>query len=387
MTTLFVSANDASGDVHAAALVRALRPVVPDLRVVGLGGAELEKAGCELLVSQREIAVGGLVEVLPGLPRIVSAWRTLTRSLAELRPELVLLVDSPDLNLPLARRARRLGLPVLYYVCPQVWAWRRGRVRKIARRVDRMAAIFPFEVEVFAGTGLSVDFVGHPLVESTQRVLDEVSPAAARRALGLGEDDRVVALLPGSRRGEIAHVLPLFLETARALHARDPRLVFAIAVAPTVSLQDVVGLVRQAKLPSLLRVHTFEGRTHEVVRAARVALAKPGTVSLEVVLLGTPLVVAGRAHPLTAAVLRRVVRVPSLTMANLIAGAPVVPELLQEQARPERIALAVWTLLDGAAREAQLARFAALRRRLGDGGAAERAARIACEMLHGSPAA
>jgi lipid-A-disaccharide synthase len=387
VTTLFVSANDASGDVHAAALVRALRPVVPDLRVVGLGGAELEKAGCELLVSQREIAVGGLVEVLPGLPRIVSAWRTLTRSLAELRPELVLLVDSPDLNLPLARRARRLGLPVLYYVCPQVWAWRRGRVRKIARRVDRMAAIFPFEVEVFAGTGLSVDFVGHPLVESTQRVLDEVSPAAARRALGLGEDDRVVALLPGSRRGEIAHVLPLFLETARALHARDPRLVFAIAVAPTVSLQDVVGLVRQAKLPSLLRVHTFEGRTHEVVRAARVALAKPGTVSLEVVLLGTPLVVAGRAHPLTAAVLRRVVRVPSLTMANLIAGAPVVPELLQEQARPERIALAVWTLLDGAAREAQLARFAALRRRLGDGGAAERAARIACEMLHGSPAA
>jgi lipid-A-disaccharide synthase len=387
VTTLFVSANDASGDVHAAALVRALRPLVPDLRVVGLGGAELEKAGCELLVSQREIAVGGLVEVLPGLPRIVSAWRTLTRSLAELRPELVLLVDSPDLNLPLARRARRLGLPVLYYVCPQVWAWRRGRVRKIARRVDRMAAIFPFEVEVFAGTGLSVDFVGHPLVESTQRVLDEVSPAAARRALGLGEDDRVVALLPGSRRGEIAHVLPLFLETARALHARDPRLVFAIAVAPTVSLQDVVGLVRQAKLPSLLRVHTFEGRTHEVVRAARVALAKPGTVSLEVVLLGTPLVVAGRAHPLTAAVLRRVVRVPSLTMANLIAGAPVVPELLQEQARPERIALAVWTLLDGAAREAQLARFAALRRRLGDGGAAERAARIACEMLHGSPAA
>lgn len=387
MTTLFVSANDASGDVHAAALVRALRPLVPDLRVVGLGGAELEKAGCELLVSQREIAVGGLVEVLPGLPRIVSAWRTLARSLAELRPELVLLVDSPDLNLPLARRARRLGLPVLYYVCPQVWAWRRGRVRKIARRVDRMAAIFPFEVEVFAGTGLSVDFVGHPLVESTQRVLDEVSPAAARRALGLGEDDRVVALLPGSRRGEIAHVLPLFLETARALHARDPRLVFAIAVAPTVSPQDVVGLVRQAKLPSLLRVHAFEGRTHEVVRAARVALAKPGTVSLEVVLLGTPLVVAGRAHPLTAAVLRRVVRVPSLTMANLIAGAPVVPELLQEQARPERIALAVWTLLDGAAREAQLARFAALRRRLGDGGAAERAARIACEMLHGSPAA
>jgi lipid-A-disaccharide synthase len=383
MTTVLVSAADASGELHAAGLVAELRALDPSVRVLGLGGAAMEKAGVELVVHQRELAVGGLVEVLRDLRRIVASWRQLVRVLRESRPDLVILVDAPDFNIPFARRAQRAGIPVLSYISPPVWAWRRGRIAKIARRVDRMAVIFPFERHVYAETNLPVDFVGHPLVDLLAPLAQGRDAPAARRALELAEERPLVALLPGSRRNEVRDTLPLQLEVARALHARDPRVAFCLAVAPSIPRQMVDDVLARAGLPPRLDVAVREGRTYEVLLAADVALAKPGTATVESALLGTPLVVAARANPLTAWIMRRVVKVPSFTMPNLIAGREIVPEFLQQHARPERVAQAVGELLSGPARERQLAELAALRERLGAGGAARRAAEIAIEMVGG----
>jgi lipid-A-disaccharide synthase len=383
LKSVLISAGDASGELHAAALAEELRRRTPEVRLFGLGGPAMEKAGVELVVPQHELAIGGLFEVLTDLPRIVSAWRRMNRALIERRPDLVILVDSPDFNLPFAKRAKRQGVPVLYYVSPQVWAWRRGRIRRIAKRVDRLAVIFPFEPEVYAGTGLAVDFVGHPL-------LDRLTPLATRervevrRALALAVDRPLVLLLPGSRRNEVRRTLPLQLAAARALHARDPRVAFAIAVAPSIAREAIDEAIAAETLPSLLDLTVIEGRTHEAIRAADVALAKPGTVTLEVALLGTPLVVTTRVNPFTAWLIRRLVRVSSYTMPNLIAGRTVVPEFLQEDAEPDRIAEALSGLLAGPDREAQLQALGALPEALGGGGAARRAADIAQEMALGA---
>jgi lipid-A-disaccharide synthase len=381
--SVLFSAGDASGELHAAALAEELRRRTPDVRLFGLGGPAMEKAGVELVVPQHDLAVGGLFEVLTDLPRIVSAWRRMNRALVERRPDLVILVDSPDFNLPFAKRAKRQGVPVLYYVSPQVWAWRRGRVRRIAARVDRLAVIFPFEPEVYAGTGLDVDFVGHPL-------LDRLTPLATRdraevrRALSLGSDRPLVLLLPGSRRNEVRRTLPLQLAAARALHAHDPRVAFAVAVAPSIAREAIDEAIAAEALPAMFDLTVIEGRTHEAIRAADVALAKPGTVTLEVALLGTPLVVTTRVNPFTAWLIRRLVQVSSYTMPNLIAGRTVVPEFLQEDADPQRIAEALAGLLTGPARETQLQALHALPEALGGGGAARRAADIAQEMALGA---
>jgi lipid-A-disaccharide synthase len=352
------------------------------VRLLGLGGAEMEKAGVEIVVPQSEIAVGGLVEVLRDLGRIVSAWRRLGRALRENRPALAILVDSPDFCIPFARRARRAGVPVLYFVSPQVWAWRRYRIRKLARRVDRMAAIFPFEPREYAGSGLRVEFVGHPLVDRIGAP-DAAERAAARARLGFAGGDRIVALLPGSRRNELATSLPLQLAAAQLLHREDPALRFALALAPSLARETLDAKLAALPAARELPLDVFEGATYDVVRAADVVVTKPGTATVEIALLGTPLVVAARANPLTAAIARRVVRLPSLTMVNLIAGEPVVPELLQEDARPERLAAAVRELL-GSAGAAQRRRLAEVRERLGGGGAARRVAAIATEMIRGS---
>lgn len=382
MSTVLLSVGDASGDVYAGDFVRELLQLRPGTRFLGMGGTELAKTGMEIVVDQREVAVGGLFELLPDLPRVVRAWRRMVAALHRVRPDLVVLVDSSGFNLPFARRAKRLGIPTLYYVSPQVWGWRRGRIHKIARFVSRLAVIFPFEPKVYEGTGVPVEFVGHPLVERLAE-MSHVDKASARRALGLPASARIVALLPGSRRNEIHHVLPLQLETARVLHARDPRIQFVMPCAPSVDREALDQAVQRAQLPSLLELQVQRGDAHRVLRAADVALCKPGTSTLEAALLGCPLVVAARSNRLTAFVLRRLVRVEYLAMPNLIAGEAVVPELLQEQADPERVADAVQALLEGPARAAQEARLTSLRAGLSRGGAARRAAEIAQEMIVG----
>ncbi len=383
MSTVLLSVGDASGDVYASDFVRELRARIPDARFLGLGGAEMEKAGVELVVHQREVAVSGLFELIPDLHRIVSAWRRMTAALREVRPDLVVLVDSSGFNIPFARRARRLGCPTLYYVSPQVWAWRTGRIRKLARWVNQLAVIFPFEPAVYEGTRVPVEYVGHPLVERLARVTASVDRESARRELGLPASARIVALLPGSRGSELRYVLPLQLEVARVLHARDPRIHFILPRAASLARETVEAGIRAAHLPSLLHVDVLDGRSQVAMRAADVALLKPGTSTLEAALLDCPIVVAARTNPLTAWILRRLVRVETLTMPNLIAGEAIVPEFLQNDARPEAVADAVLALLEGPARDAQRARLAVVRQTLAKGGAAARAAEIAAGMMGG----
>jgi lipid-A-disaccharide synthase len=331
------------------------------------------------------------------LAGVVRAWRAVGAALERERPDLVVLVDSAGFNLPLARRIRRrLGVPILYFVAPQVWAWRTRRIRKLAARVDRLAVIFPFEPEVYQGTGLQVDFVGHPLVDAIGDRSGDVSagPAAeadrdadrsaARKRCGLDESaGRVVALMPGSRRNEIASHLELQLETAGLLQAEDPTTRFLLAVAP--SLRGAPGrelrTACQGHIDAGLSLTLCDGGARDAIVAADVVLAKPGTITVECALIGRPLVVMGRAHPLTAWILRRAIRVPSLTMPNLIADEAIVPEFLQNEAVPERLADALRSLMEGPTRDTQLARFAEVRQALGGGGAVDRACEIAEEML------
>ena len=383
MSTVLLSVGDASGDVYASDFVRELRAQRPDARFLGLGGVEMEKAGVEIVVHQREMAVSGLFELLPHLPRIVSCWRRMTAALRSARPDLVVLVDSSGFNIPFARRAHRQGCPTLYYVSPQVWGWRTGRVRKLARWVNQLAVIFPFEPEVYAQTRVPVEYVGHPLLERLRDVTLSLDRDAARRSLGLPAEARLVALLPGSRQSELRHLLPLQLEVARVLHARDPRIHFAMPRAASIAPETLEAGLRAARLPQLLRIDVIEGRSQAVLRAADAALLKPGTSTLEAALLGCPMVVAARTNPLTAWLLRRLVVVDSLTMPNLIARQPIVPEFLQEDAEPARVAEALLELLDGPARDAQVARLGVVREALSRGGAARRAAELAAGMLGG----
>lgn len=386
MPTVLISAGDASGDAHAAGLARAVADRRPDVRLVGLGGEALRKAGVELVADQAALAIGGLVELTGGVGGIVRAWRRVTAALDAHRPDLVVLVDSGGFNLPLARRVRRTtDARVLYYVAPQVWAWRRGRLRKIARRVDRVAVIHPFEADVYRAAGIAAEFVGHPLVDDLASLRTRFGRSDACALAGLDPRRRWVALLPGSRRNEVDRHLPVALETARRLHARAPGLGFALALAPSVDPERVEACVRAAALPAALPLAVVCDRTREVLIASELALAKPGTVTVEAMLLGCPMVVFGRAHPITAAVVRRMVSVPWLGMPNLIAGAAIVPELLQQQATPERLADAVESLLDREAAATQRRTLADAAARLGGGGAAARVGAIVEQMLDGPP--
>ncbi len=382
MSRVLLSVGDASGDQHAADLCRALARRRPDCRLVGMGGPRMREAGAELLVDQRDLAVGGLLELAGSALSINRAWRTLGRVLEADPPDLVVLVDSGAFNLPFARRVRRTcGARILYYVAPQVWAWRPGRIRKLARRVDAVALILPFEAAHYEPHDVRAEFVGHPLVEPLERLRGDLDRGAARASLGLDPLRRWVALLPGSRRNEVRHHLPVQLEAARRMHARDPKLAFAVAVAPSIEPDQVESILRGANLPALMEVRAVLDRTRPLLVASEAVLAKPGTGVLEAALLECPTVVVGIAQVLTAAFVKRAIRVPHLAMPNLVAGREVVPEFMQRDARPEALAEAVLGLLDGPARDRQLDDLRAVRDALGGGGAAERAAALAEELL------
>jgi lipid-A-disaccharide synthase len=380
MSTILLSVGDASGDPYAARLVRALAAARPGTRFLGLAGDATRAAGAELVVHQRSLAVGGIVELASSLGRIAHGWRAMTRAIAARRPDLAILIDTADFNIPLARRLCRAGVPVLYYVLPQVWAWRRGRIRKIAARSIRRAVIFPFEVEEYARAGVAVEYVGHPLVEGLRDYRPAEAGPALREELGVPKEAPVLTLLPGSRRNELRYQLPLQLAAARVLAARRSGLHCILPLAPSLRADDARSLLARAGAD--LSVSLVESRAWDAISAADVVLAKPGTATLETALLGRPLVVAGRGHPVSAAILRRLVDVPAWAMPNLIAGANVVPEFLQEQAVPERIAEALAGLAsDGPLRARQLDGLARVRERVGGEGATRRVREMAEELL------
>lgn len=365
---VLIVATEASADLHAARALEELRALRPSVRAFGVGGPRLRAAGLEALYQAEELSVMGIGEVLPRIPRILAILRGVARAAAARRPGAALLVDGPDFNLRLAERLRPLGVRIVYYVSPTIWAWRRGRARKIARLVDRMLCILPFEESFYAGTGVSARFVGHPLAERP-------APEAAERyreRLGLAAGRTTVALLPGSRRSEVKRLFARMLDAAERIRARHPDAQFVVPVASTVP-EEVLRpfLAAHATLP----VRVVAGRADEAVGASDAALIKSGTATLEAALMLRPMVVVYRLSWLSYLVARLLVRIADFALVNLLAGRRLVPELLQREASPERMAEEVERLLgDPTAREAQLAGLRQVRDSLGGPGAPRRVA-------------
>ena len=362
-------AGEASGDLHAADLVAAMRRLVPGLEVSGIAGAGARREGMKTILDLSEINTLGLTEVAGKARAIVRAWRRLRAEIRSGRPDLLVLIDFPEFNLALARVAKRAGVPVFYYVSPQVWAWRRGRVRKILRRVDRLAAFFPFEPEVYGGSG-KVAFVGHPLLD---RVKVTKNREETRRMHGFDAARPLVTLLPGSRRGEIERILPAMAGGAERLAEARP-VQLALALAPTVDR----GWIDAALSGIRVAIRVVENDTYDLVAASDLVLAASGTVTLETALLERPMVIMYRVSPFTYWVARRVVDVPAIGMPNVIAGRKIVPELIQKEVTPERVAAEAAAILDDPARARRMvSELASVRASLGEPGAAERAARLA----------
>lgn len=365
---ILMLAGEASGDQHGSAVARALRARYPGARLLGLGGPEMARAGVELLAGLDRLAVMGFAEVAGRLPFFWRLERRVLRLLDE-GVDLVLPIDYPGFNLRIARAARERGIPVLYYIAPQVWAWKKGRARRLARDAAHIAVILPFEVPIFEAVGGRVSFVGHPLLERHE---SSETRAAFLARHGLDPGRPLLALFPGSREQELRRHLRLFLNTARRLRVRRPALQVAVARSGAVDPERYgevdVPLVDDAR---------------SLLRAASAALVKSGTTTLEAALAGTPFVVTYRTSPLTYFVARRLVRVPHVALANLVAGARVVPEVLQSEARPERLADLLDPLLDenSPERARMIAALQGVRQALGSPGAGERVAEIAVRLL------
>ncbi len=368
-------AGEASGDLHGADLLRALRLRLPGVEVFGLGGEHLRAGGMHTVADAREVATVGIVEGMGRLRTLVRIYRALARRLRTEKPDLCILIDFPEFNLRLARVARAAGVPVLYYIGPQVWAWRRGRVRKIARLVDRLAVVFPFEPGLYEPWLPAVEFVGHPLLDRVQATRGRDDTL---RAHGLDPARRTVLLLPGSRPKEIDYILPHLLDAARAL-ARSGDYQFPLALAHTLDRADVEARVRLAGAP----VSVIAGDLYNLIAAADIALVASGTATLECALLECPMVIVYRLSPATFALGRLLVRgVEHVGMPNIVAGRAVVPELLQGDVTGARIAAAAAAILDDPQRRSAIqAGLRDVRQRLGRGGAADRAAAIAVEMM------
>lgn len=363
-------AGEASGDAHGADLVLALKQQTPHVEVFGVGGQYLREAGMHTLVDTATVAGMGLFEARDKLRALIRTYRQLTQILRTDPPDLVILIDFPEFNLRLAKIAKQVGVKVFYYISPQVWAWRKRRVHTIAQRVDRLAAIFPFESDFYAKHGCSVDFVGHPLVDRVRPTHSREQTLAQYR---LNPQQKTIALLPGSRAQEVRYLLTPMLEATKLL---GPEYQFILAVASTLDLEQLKSQV--ASYP----VRIVQGDTYNVVHAADFVLVASGTATLETALLERPMVIVYRMAPVTYALARLIVRVPFIGMPNLIAERQVVPELVQYDVTPERIASAARQLLDDPqAYSLTQEGLREVRHRLGSGGAATRAAQLIIAML------
>ena len=373
---IMLSAGEASGDLHGGTLCRALRELSPGLRLTGMGGAHLAAAGMEVLVDPTGQAAVGTSEAVGRVPALYRAYRAMGRRLLADRPRALVLIDFPEFNLRLARRARRAGVPVVYFIPPQLWAWRAGRVRQMARRVRRVLAVFPFEPPLYERARVPVTFVGHPLLDVLPL---DLTRDEARRRIGADPGHSLVGLLPGSRPGEIERLLPSMLDAARRLAADDGRRRFVLGLAPTVAPEQVATILGEAG-PGIPAIELASGRTYEVMAAADALLIASGTATLEAALLGAPMVICYRVSRLTELIARALTRVRWIGLPNLVSGRAVVPELIQGQVTGARLAREAARLLDDpVAATAQRAAFKDLRARLGEPGVGRRAARAVLE--------
>jgi lipid-A-disaccharide synthase len=370
--------GEASGDLHGSNLIKAARDVDPGLSFFGVGGRLMEAAGCEILIPGEELAVMGLVEVAGHFSTIYRAFNRLKGILnGERRPDVLILIDFPDFNLRLAKAAKKAHVPVLYYVSPQVWAWRRGRVKKIAGVVDRLAAIFPFEPDFYKDQDIEVEYVGNPL-------LDEVHVSRSRvdflGGYGLDPDRPVVGLFPGSRKNELKYNFDTILRAAELIRRQKTEINFLLPVASSLDPEIFQAILAELTLPITL----VQENIYDAANACDAVITVSGTVTLQTALVGTPMAILYKMAPLTYAIGKRLVKVDHIGLANIVAGDGVVREFIQEEATAEAVAAEILRIVDDA-EYGRLIRhgLSRIRERMGEGGCSRRVARMASEMSRG----
>ena len=370
-----IIAGEASGDMHGANLVHAMHAIDPDLLFYGIGGTKMRIAGVKLAADAADMAVVGLTEAIAKIGTFLRVMRRLKVSLKDDSPDLLILIDYPDFNLPMAKAAYKLGIKVLYYISPQVWAWRKARINVIRKCVDQMVVILPFEEEFYRQVGVDAAFVGHPLLDV---VKTEHGRHEEMNRLGFKEDAVTVALLPGSRKNEVSRLLPEMLAACEILNKMISPVQFLLPLASTVSLSFIKDLL----VRSLVPVKIVQDDIYDAIAASDAAIVASGTATLETALLGTPMVVVYRISGISFAVGKRFINVDYISLANLIAQKRIVPELIQGEANSQRIAAETRELIVNKkkADEMRLS-FSEIREKLGHPGASQRAAKIAWKML------
>jgi lipid-A-disaccharide synthase len=380
---VMISCGEPSGDLYAGALAAEILKLAPDATITGFGGDRLRAAGATLIGSFEGLSVTGLLEVARVLPKTYATYRRLIADAEARRPDVFVAIDFPDFNFRLARALRRRGIPVVYYISPQIWAWRRGRMKAMRRIADKVLVIFPFEEQIYREARVPVQWVGHPLLDLTG------TPEPRHTFLaynGLSPTQPVVALLPGSRRNELRAILPDLVEAAALIHAKHPGTQFLVARAPHLDDDLFEPLRRLDREQAAVRV--IEGRTDDVLAAAEVALVASGTVTVQAALQVCPMVVVYRLSPLTYKLGRRFVKLDTFAMANLVAGRKVVPELIQDAFTPPAAASEALRVLDDPAYAAKVrASLGEVRARLGTPGASRRAAEAVLSVARRSAVA
>ena len=374
--SVVIVAGEASADLHGSNLVKAMKRLDPGIVFCGIGGKKMQEAGVEVFFSPSDMAVVGLTEVLYKIHTIISASRKLKSILKNDRPDLLILIDYPGFNINLAKTAKRFRVPVLYYICPQVWAWRRGRVKKLSRRVDRMAVILPFEEAFYRERGVEVDYVGHPLLDAIEFGTTGPKSSSPNPAYP------VVGLLPGSRKEEISNLLPIMIKSSKIMSQSYPDIWCTLPLAPTIDPEFVQSFVENTSV----NIRVCQGDIYEVLKVCDVALVASGTATLETAIIGIPMVIVYRVSFLSYWVGRMVIRVPYIGLGNLVAGEKVVPELIQGEVTAERLAHEALNILeDDKIRTNMIEKLKGIKDSLGRKGASEKTAKIALEMMAQKP--
>lgn len=375
LKTIMIIAGETSGDLHGSNLVKAMQQIDPALRFCGIGGRRMQDAGVELMADAADMAVVGLTEVIVKINQIRKVLNLMKAKLQDIRPDLLILIDYPDFNLMLGKAAKALGIKIFYYISPQIWAWRRGRITKIRNIVDKMAVILPFEERLYREANVDATYVGHPLLDTVKTKY--AHPEALKR-FGLQEGRITVGLLPGSRKAEVARLLPVMIKAAEILVNKLPGLQFVLPLADTLDQASVDHILQQSFVPVRIIHHDML----DVVHVSDIVIVASGTATLETALLGKPMVIVYKVSPLSYYIGKKIIKIKHIGLANIIAGKTIVPELIQDEANPERIAAAVTGILNDKARMDEIkAELNKIRETLGQPGAAERAARLAYGML------
>jgi lipid-A-disaccharide synthase len=372
---IVVVAGEASGEAHAGRMLAELKKIAPDIKVSGIGGDSMRAAGAEIKVDFSELAVMGLIEVLKQYRQIKKIFNQLVSDLKNDKPDLLVLVDYPGFNLKLAKVAKKLHIPVLYYISPKVWAWRAGRVKKIKRYVDHMAVLFPFEQSIYEKAGVPVSCVGHPLVDAVKTLL---TTEQAKQKFALDPKHRVIGLFSGSRRSEVEALLPIMIEAAEKIYHRHFDVSLALPLAPGLDIETVKPLLRKATMP----VKIVEGDFYDFTKSCDVIVAASGTVTLEIALLGVPHLIVYRVSPMTYRILKRLVKIPYVGLCNIVTGEALIQELLQDDVTVERLDQEISNLI---IRPDSKARAEKIRQKvltaLGPSGGAQNAAQQILNML------